>query len=65
VLERALVASGTQMTTVALRRLDPAATGSVLDVITRRRPGAAQHGGVLHRRQAVLTAAGPQAFETD
>ena len=28
VLERALVASGTQMTTVALRRLDPAATSS-------------------------------------
>ncbi len=33
-LRSALVASGTEMTTVALRRLDPAAGGSVLDVIT-------------------------------
>ena len=35
VLERALRASGTELTTVALRRLDPAATGSVLDVLDR------------------------------
>jgi thiazole synthase len=34
-LEAALVASGTQLTTVAMRRLDPAATGSVLDVVRR------------------------------
>ncbi|MEO2106861.1 MAG: thiazole synthase [Actinomycetota bacterium] len=32
-LHEALVASGTQLTTVALRRLDPSAGGSVLDVI--------------------------------
>lgn len=32
-LRDALIASGTQMTTVALRRLDPSAQGSVLDVI--------------------------------
>ena len=32
-LHEALVASGTQLTTVALRRLDPTAGGSVLDVI--------------------------------
>ena len=32
-LHEALVASGTQLTTVALRRLDPRAGGSVLDVI--------------------------------
>ena len=36
VLERALVASGTELTTVAMRRVDPAATGSELDVLTRR-----------------------------
>jgi thiazole synthase len=33
VLRRALVASGTELTTVAMRRVDPAATGSVLDVL--------------------------------
>ena len=36
VLDRALAASGTELTTVAMRRLDPAAAGSVLDVLTRR-----------------------------
>ena len=35
VLEEALVASGTELTTVALRRLDPAQQGSVLDVLKR------------------------------
>ncbi|CAN5362116.1 thiazole synthase [soil metagenome] len=35
VLADALVASGTSLTTVALRRLDPRASGSVLDVIAR------------------------------
>ncbi|HSV68098.1 MAG TPA: thiazole synthase [Mycobacteriales bacterium] len=34
-LERALLASGTELTTVAMRRLDPAARGSVLDVLAR------------------------------
>jgi len=33
VLGRALAASGTEITTVALRRVDPAARGSVLDVL--------------------------------
>ncbi|HEX9623132.1 MAG TPA: thiazole synthase [Streptosporangiaceae bacterium] len=33
VLGRALAASGTELTTVAMRRVDPAATGSVLDVL--------------------------------
>ena len=33
VLASALEASGTQMCTVALRRLDPAARGSILDVL--------------------------------
>jgi thiazole synthase len=36
VLDRALVASGTELTTVAMRRVDPAATGSVLDLLRTR-----------------------------
>jgi len=35
VLEQALRASGTQLTTVAMRRVDPATKGSVLDVLER------------------------------
>ncbi|MDT9684586.1 thiazole synthase [Streptomyces sp. TRM76323] len=35
VLERALVASGTQLTTVAMRRIDPTVHGSVLSVLDR------------------------------
>ncbi|MEV5980124.1 thiazole synthase [Streptomyces sp. NPDC052114] len=35
VLERSLVASGTELTTVAMRRLDPAVQGSVLSVLDR------------------------------
>ena len=34
-LERALIASGTEMATVAMRRVDPDAPGSVLDVLRR------------------------------
>ncbi len=34
-LEAALRASGTELTTVAMRRVDPAARGSVLDVLSR------------------------------
>ncbi len=36
VLDTALAASGTELTTVAMRRLDPAARGSVLDVLRER-----------------------------
>ena len=36
VLGRALAASGTQITTVAMRRIDPSSPGSVLDVIAQR-----------------------------
>jgi thiazole synthase len=36
VLDRALAASGTELTTVAMRRVDPGAAGSVLDVLTAR-----------------------------
>ncbi|MFE1231288.1 thiazole synthase [Streptomyces sp. NPDC059442] len=35
VLERSLVASGTELTTVAMRRLDPTVQGSVLSVLDR------------------------------
>jgi len=34
-MERALVASGTEIVTVALRRVDPAAQGSALELIDR------------------------------
>jgi len=36
VLGRALAASGTELTTVAMRRLDPSSPGSVLDVLAER-----------------------------
>jgi thiazole synthase len=36
VLGRALTASGTELTTVAMRRVDPASGGSVLDVLAER-----------------------------
>src|SRR5215467_16122587 len=36
VLGRALMASGTEITTVAMRRIDPTSPGSVLDVIAQR-----------------------------
>jgi thiazole synthase ThiGH ThiG subunit len=36
VLDRALEASGTELTTVAMRRVDPAAAGSVLDLLAGR-----------------------------
>jgi thiazole synthase len=36
VLDRALAASGTELTTVAMRRVDPAAAGSVLELLAAR-----------------------------
>ena len=52
VLGRALAASGTELTTVAMRRVDPSSSGSVLDVLAEpRHPGAAEHGRLLHRRR--------------
>jgi thiazole synthase len=36
VLDRALVASGTELTTVAMRRVDPGSAGSVLDLLAAR-----------------------------
>ncbi|WP_157522745.1 thiazole synthase [Herbidospora cretacea] len=57
VLDRALVASGTELTTVAMRRLDPSSRGSVLDVLRERAikvlPNTA---GCFTAGEAVLTA---------
>lgn len=66
-LERALVASGTEIVTVALRRVDPASEGTLLDVIERRSlfvlPNTA---GCYTARDAVRTAhLGREAFDTD
>src|SRR5260370_37322687 len=36
ILGRALTASGTELTTVAMRRVDPSSPGSVLDVLAER-----------------------------
>lgn len=56
-LEQALIASGTQLTTVAMRRVDPEAQGSVLDVIRKHDirilPNTA---GCFTAAEAVLTA---------
>src|SRR5215475_5969308 len=51
VLGRALVASGTEITTVAMRRVDPTSRGSVLDLL-------AEHGiKVLPNTAGCFTAA--------
>jgi thiazole synthase len=66
-LERALVASGTELTTVALRRLDPGARGSVLDLLRRHGIQALPNtAGCFTARDAVLTAKlAREALETD
>jgi thiazole synthase len=66
-LEQALVASGAEMVTVAVRRVDPNTKGSVLDVIERAGvrllPNTA---GCFTARDAVRTAQlAREAFETD
>ena len=66
-LENALVASGAELVTVALRRVDPQARGSVLDVIERvgcrLLPNTA---GCFTAHDAVLTAKlAREAFDTD
>ncbi|MFG6193759.1 thiazole synthase [Nonomuraea sp. JJY05] len=57
VLDQALAASGTELTTVAIRRVDPSAPGSVLDVLRKRDikvlPNTA---GCFTAGEAVLTA---------
>jgi thiazole synthase len=67
VMEQALDASGTEIATVALRRVDPSAQGSVLEVVERLGlfllPNTA---GCYTARDAVRTARiAREAFETD
>jgi thiazole synthase len=66
-LAAALEASGSQLVTVALRRIDPASRGSIVDVLDRAGvqllPNTA---GCFTARDAVLTAKlAREAFETD
>jgi len=66
-LEQAIVASGTQLVTVALRRVEASTSGSLLDVLdrcgVRLLPNTA---GCMTAREAVLTARlAREAFETD
>jgi thiazole synthase len=57
VLEAALVASGADMCTVAMRRLDPTTRGSVLDVLDRRGVRVLPNTAGCHTaHEAVLTA---------
>jgi len=67
VLERAIVAAGAEMVTVALRRLDPGATGSVLDVLDRTGVRVLPNtAGCFTATEAVRTAhLARDAFETD
>jgi thiazole synthase len=66
-IERALVASGTEIVTVSLRRVDPAARGSALEVIDRLgRFALPNTAGCYTARDAVRTARlAREAFETD
>jgi thiazole synthase len=66
-MERALIASGTEIVTVALRRIDPDAKGSVLDVIDRLGLFALPNtAGCYTARDAVRTAKlAREAFATD
>ncbi|MEV7086605.1 thiazole synthase [Streptomyces sp. NPDC093085] len=57
ILERALIASGTELTTVAMRRLDPTVQGSVLSVLKRLGIRALPNtAGCFTAGEAVLTA---------
>ena len=57
VLDAALVASGADMCTVAMRRLEPTTRGSVLDVLDRRGVRVLPNTAGCHTaREAVLTA---------
>ncbi|MFN2611962.1 MAG: thiazole synthase [Solirubrobacterales bacterium] len=66
-MEHALAASGTEIVTVSLRRVDPGAEGSVLDVIERLGLFALPNtAGCFTARDAVRTAKlAREAFETD
>lgn len=57
VLERALLASGTELTTVAMRRLDPTVKGSVLSLLSRLGIAVLPNtAGCFTAGEAVLTA---------
>jgi len=66
-MEEALAASGAEIVTVALRRIDPAAKGSVLDVLDRLGLFALPNtAGCFTARDAVRTAhLAREAFETE
>jgi thiazole synthase len=66
-MEEALAAAGTEIVTVALRRVDPAAEGSVLDVVERLGLFALPNtAGCFTARDAVRTARlAREAFGTD
>jgi thiazole synthase len=67
VLEQALVASGTELTTVALRRVDPSAPGSLFELLDRTGIRALPNtAGCYTARDALRTAQlGREALETD
>jgi thiazole synthase len=67
VLAGALAASGAELCTVALRRLDPAARGSILDVLESAGVDVLPNtAGCYTARDAVITAQlAREAFETD
>jgi thiazole synthase len=67
VMEAALLASGTELTTVAMRRVDPSAPGSVLDVLDRHGIAVLPNtAGCYSAAEAVLTAQlAREALETD
>ena len=57
VLDAALAASGTALCTVAMRRVDPSTSGSILDVIDRRGVRVLPNtAGCRTAREAVRTA---------
>ena len=57
VLEQALLLSGTELTTVAMRRINPAARGSVLEVLQRNKIAVLPNtAGCFTAGEAVLTA---------
>ena len=67
ILAAAIEASGTEMVTVALRRVDPAAQGSIVDVIDSAGVAVLPNtAGCFTARDAVTTARlAREAFETD
>ena len=65
-LERALVASGTELTTVAVRRVDAASGTGVFDLLRRLDIAVLPNTAGCHTAEAVLTAQlAREAFETD